>query len=102
MYLLGIHDGHNASVALMKDGKIIDAVQEERFKKIKNFGGYPKESIKYILRKNSLDHDKIDEFVFASQISYYKDLENRENVLKKYKANFYSNFNFFYFFKQKI
>tara|TARA_B110000971_G_scaffold28239_2_gene25300 strand:- start:11518 stop:11667 length:150 start_codon:yes stop_codon:yes gene_type:complete len=25
MYLLGIHDGHNASVALMKDGKIIDA-----------------------------------------------------------------------------
>lgn len=102
MYLLGIHDGHNASVALMKDGKIIDAVQEERFNKIKNFGGYPKESIKYILRKNSLDINKIDEFVFASQISYYKGLENRENVLKKYKANFNSNFSLFHFFKKKL
>ena len=38
MYLLGIHDGHNASAALMKDGVITDAIQEERFNKIKNYG----------------------------------------------------------------
>ena len=102
MYLLGIHDGHNASAALMKNGKIIDAVQEERFNKIKNFGGYPKNTIKYLLSKNNIDIHKIDEFVFASKISYYKGLENRENILKKYNANFYSNVSNFHFFKKKI
>ena len=51
MYFLGIHDGHNASAALMKDGEIIDAIQEERFNKIKNFGGFPEKSIEYILKK---------------------------------------------------
>ena len=91
MYILGIHDGHNASVALMKNGRIIDAIQEERFNRIKNFGGYPKKSIQYILKKNNLDFDKIDEFVFASKISYYKGLENRENVMKKFESNFYSS-----------
>ena len=37
MIFLGINIGHNASAALMKDGKIIFALQEERFTNIKNF-----------------------------------------------------------------
>jgi predicted NodU family carbamoyl transferase len=36
---------HNASAALMKDGKIIFVLQEERFTNVKNFTGYPKQSI---------------------------------------------------------
>ena len=102
MYILGIHDGHNASVALMKNGRIIDAIQEERFNRIKNFGGYPKKSIQYILKKNNLDFDKIDEFVFASKISYYKGLENRENVMRKFESNFYSSYSFFHYLKKKF
>ena len=59
MYILGIHDGHNASVALMKNGRIIDAIQEERFNRIKNFGGYPKKSIQYILITRVLKTEKM-------------------------------------------
>lgn len=102
MYLLGIHDGHNASAALMKNGKIIDAVQEERFNKIKNFGGFPKNSINYILKKNKINYHNIDEFIFASEISYFKGLENRENVLKKYNTNFHSGSSNFHLLKKKI
>mgnify|MGYP006425449613 FL=1 len=36
MKILGIHDGHNASVCLMIDGKIEYLVQEERIVKEKN------------------------------------------------------------------
>ena len=47
---LGIHVGHNASASLMVNGKIIFAFQEERFRKIKNFMGYPSQSIKEIMK----------------------------------------------------
>ncbi len=102
MYLLGIHDGHNASAALMKDGEIIDAIQEERFNKIKNFGGFPENSISYILKKNDLNIDQIDRFVFGGLLSNAEGQENRERVLTKYKNNFYNKHSFFQFLKKKL
>ena len=30
MRVLGIHDGHSSSAALIEDGKVIAAIQEER------------------------------------------------------------------------
>lgn len=35
MYILGISADHNASAALLKDGKVIVCVSEERFNRIK-------------------------------------------------------------------
>ena len=49
MIYLGINVSHNASAALMVDGEIVIAVQEERFTKKKNFQGYPKKSIDYCI-----------------------------------------------------
>ena len=64
---LGIHVGHNASASLMVDGKIIFAVQEERFNKIKNFMGYPSESIKEIMKYVAKKKMLIDEAAFATK-----------------------------------
>ena len=50
MIFLGINISHNASAALMQDGKIIFALQEERFTNVKNFTGYPKQSIDYCIK----------------------------------------------------
>src|SRR5437773_4350047 len=38
---LGVHDGHNASVALLRDGRIELALQEERLTRVKNQGDAP-------------------------------------------------------------
>ncbi len=38
---VGIHDGHNASVAVVRDGRIELALQEERITRIKNQGDAP-------------------------------------------------------------
>ena len=61
MVYLGINVSHGASAALMVDGKIILAFQEERFNNIKSFVGYPKKSIdaciNYI-KKNGLTRKK--------------------------------------------
>jgi carbamoyltransferase len=45
MYVLGIHDGHNASAALLHNGRVIAAVQEERPQGLKNALGMPRAAI---------------------------------------------------------
>ena len=49
MYILGVHDGHDAGAALVEEGKLISAVNEERFTKKKNDVNFPINSIKYLL-----------------------------------------------------
>ncbi|HEX5431285.1 MAG TPA: hypothetical protein VFW83_04925, partial [Bryobacteraceae bacterium] len=39
--VIGIHDGHNASVALLRDGRLELALQEERLTRVKNQGDAP-------------------------------------------------------------
>lgn len=41
MIVLGIHDGHNAGAALIKDGKVVAAISEERLNNLKNYFGPP-------------------------------------------------------------
>ncbi len=55
-YILGITDGHNSSASLIADNKIIGAISEERFLRIKNYRGFPKYSINYILKEHLKDN----------------------------------------------
>ena len=66
MIYLGIHAGHNSSASLMFDGKIIFALQEERFTNIKNFIGYPSKSIQYCLDYVKSHNLIIDTAAFAT------------------------------------
>jgi carbamoyltransferase len=58
-YILGIHMGHDGAAALFQDGNLIGAVQEERFNRIKNFSGYPTQSIGYLLNKVGISKSSI-------------------------------------------
>jgi len=60
MYVLGIHFGHNATAVLLKDGKILDCVNEERLNGIKNYLGFPYKSIEYFLKKRKLNPRDLD------------------------------------------
>src|SRR6266851_7417510 len=49
-YVLGLNAYHAAAAAcLVKDGTLVAAVEEERFRRIKHWGGFPSESIRYCL-----------------------------------------------------
>lgn len=67
MKILGIHDGHNASVCLMVDGKIEYLVQEERIVKEKNKSGFPYKSLELIMKKFDLKPNDIDKIGFNGQ-----------------------------------
>src|SRR5215213_312637 len=50
MYILGINAYHgDAAAAIIKDGRLIAAVEEERFNRFKHSAGFPAQSIQYCL-----------------------------------------------------
>lgn len=52
MFILGINAYHgDSSACLVKSGVLVAAVEEERFRRIKHWAGFPSESIKYCLRE---------------------------------------------------
>jgi len=59
--LLGVNAFHADSAAvIIKDGTILCAVEEERFKRIKHCAGFPTESIKWCLNDAGLKSTEID------------------------------------------
>ncbi len=53
MSVIGIGDSHDSGAALIDNGSVISAVNEERFTKRKNEVGFPYYSLNYICNKNS-------------------------------------------------
>lgn len=51
MRILGINFGHNGTIAVLEDGKIMFCQSEERINRIKNSYGFPYETLKYIKNK---------------------------------------------------
>lgn len=59
--ILGINAFHaDASVALVEDGKILGAYEEERFTRIKHSAGFPKEAIRWCLAERGIHLSEVD------------------------------------------
>ena len=60
MYILGINAYHgDASAAIIKDGELLAAVEEERFNRIKHCAGFPSEAVRYCLRAAGIQIEDI-------------------------------------------
>ncbi|RMH56617.1 MAG: carbamoyltransferase [Candidatus Hydrogenedentota bacterium] len=64
--ILGIQEAHDASAALMVDGRIVAAAQEERFSGLKGDYGFPRQAVAYCLREAGIDSSDLDEVALAS------------------------------------
>ena len=52
MIVLGINAYHaDSSAAIFVDGKLLVATEEERFRRVKHWSGFPKEAIKFCLKE---------------------------------------------------
>lgn len=67
---------HDAAAALLLDGELVAAADEERFKRIKHYPGYPEKAIEYVLEEASIRPDQIDRIAFYMIPS----LITRENI----------------------
>lgn len=61
MYILGINAFHgDSSACLLNSGKLIAAAEEERFRRIKHWAGFPVEAIRYCLREAGIKISNVD------------------------------------------
>lgn len=60
MIALGIGDGHDAGAALAIDGRIVAAVSEERFTRVKRQPGFPARSIESVLSLTGVRPNEVD------------------------------------------
>ena len=72
---------HDSAASLIEDGKIIFAVQEERFTRVKHDPSFPVNCIKSILENCNIQFNEIDYVVF-----YEKPLLKFERLLETYVA----------------
>ena len=72
---------HDSAAAIIIDGKIIAAAQEERFTRIKHDSNYPFKSVEFVLKFANLTLKEIDHIVF-----YEKPFLKFERLLETYVA----------------
>ncbi len=59
--ILGINAYHGDSAAcLVVDGRLLAAAEEERFRRVKHWAGFPREAIAYCLEAAGVDLDRVD------------------------------------------
>jgi len=61
LYILGINAYHgDAAAAIIRDGELLAAVEEERFNRKKHCAGFPVESVRYCLEVAGIPVEKVD------------------------------------------
>jgi carbamoyltransferase len=66
MNILGINAYHgDASAALISDGVLVAAVEEERFRRVKHVAGFPYNAIRYCVESAGLGADEIDHIAIS-------------------------------------
>ena len=83
MRLLGLSAFyHDSAAALVEDGRVVAAAQEERFSRKRHDAGFPAQAIRYCLDRGSVSLDEVDHVVF-----FEKPLIKFERLLETYLAN---------------
>ncbi len=83
MRVLGIHDGHNAAAALIEDGRVVAALQEERLNRIKNWSGFPERAVLKVLEMGSCGPFDIE--VIALHGNHMPYPMDREALMNEYE-----------------
>ncbi len=72
---------HDSAAALIQDGKIIAAAQEERFSRKKHDARYPRNAVEYVLKEGNIKLNDLDQIVF-----FEKPFLKFERLLETYLA----------------
>ena len=72
---------HDSAAALLVDGELVAAAQEERFTRKKHDAGFPKNAVEYCLAEGGIDLDQVDHIAF-----YDKPFLKFERLLETYLA----------------
>ena len=89
MIVLGIHDGHNASAALIINGELKCSIAEERLSRQKNHYGFPRQAIECVMDQGGIKPHQIDRVAMSTKklipAYFYTGRNSRLSVLDYWK-----------------
>ena len=66
MIIVGINAYHaDASAAIFVDGKLVAAIEEERFRRVKHWAGFPELALAFCLKEAGVGFDQVDHFAIG-------------------------------------
>ena len=66
MIILGINAYHaDSSAAIFVNGKLVAAIEEERFRRIKHWAGFPQQAIEFCLKEAGIEYEQVDHFAIG-------------------------------------
>jgi carbamoyltransferase len=71
--VLGLHFGHDAGAAIVKDGVLVSSISSERITRVKKDRKLTKETVEYVLKESKLKASDIDAVALSN---YEKDSDN--------------------------
>src|SRR6188768_2108252 len=76
MIILGLNAFHgDSAAALVRDGELVAAAEEERFRRVKHWAGFPSQAIAYCLGEAGLKLPDVDHIAVNQN--------SRANILRK-------------------
>ena len=89
MIVLGISETHCATAAVLRDGAIVGCASEERFSRLKNDAGYPRQAIDALLGDLGIRPDQIDLVALAGSRAASREWMNRVLHDESYHREYY-------------
>jgi len=72
MIILGVNAYHaDASAAIVVDGKLVAAAEEERFRRVKHWAGFPTDAIRYCLAEAGVSMHDVDQIAVSRDPKAY-------------------------------
>ena len=92
MLVLGVHDGHDSGATLIKDGKILAAINEERLNRKKLYFGLPNLAIKKVFEVANVQPSEVDHVAVSGTLGMMATLGwDKDISLKKKFYQFLGN-----------
>jgi len=89
--IFSFHDGHDAGAALIRDGRVIAAVQEERLNNVKHYAGTPLLSMREVFKIAQIHPSEVDVIAIVNLVRVTP-LKEKKSLLEhggESKRNFY-------------
>ena len=89
MLILGVNFGHNSSITIIKDGRLIAAIEEEKVSRLKDDFFWPKNAINRLFKENDLSYDQVQVISIQDDVPSFV---GSDNLRYRFSRNKYFRF----------
>ena len=88
MIIIGINFGHDAAVAIIRNGIVLAAIEEEKVSRIKQDFGWPRNALHRLLADHEIDPSEVSWAILKAYEQFGVERNGFDDLLDKYSDRF--------------